>query len=504
MTGDETDPAIAEGENRSLTRHTLHGVFWITMGRLLKAPVNLIAVAVLARMLTPSDFGVIAIGMIVVSLSNVMVDGSFGMILIQRRELDPKVIGASVALSSAMAVLFAVVIVAVAPFVEREFNFPQLSNVLIALGGVLPVTAVTMITTALLQRSFQFGTLTINSLLAQVCYAATGIALAFTGYGLWSLVWAQVVSFTVEAGLGFLAVRNRYNVQISTAAMKDVLKSGGLFTLSRLLNLGATTIDRIVIGRFLGAAQLGLYNRASTLLVTAREVTGAGPIRVLFSTFAKIQHHPERLARAYLRALTLSLIVAALVSAFVVVNSEVIVRILLGPRWLQAIPLLQVLFSAFIARIGYVVAEAVPLALGLSGQSALRQGAQFLLVTIGAVAGTPFGVLGATIGIAVGYWIFYFLCLLLVQKLLPVKWSEIFRLHLNCLLVAFAPTFGAVAARLLIGGHNVFLELIPAAIFGLVSAAVLMVAPAWLVSEDIVRARRHALQKLRTLIPRLA
>ena len=477
-------------ENRSLTRSTVQGVFWITAGRFLKAPVNLLAVAVLARILTPSDFGIVALGMVVVSFTNVLVDGSFGMVLIQRKEIDPEVIGASLVLSVALAVIFAGAIIAGAPLIQREFDFPQLREVLVVLGAMVPITAITTVVTALLQRAFQFGVLTLNGFVAQLAYTAVAIALALAGMGLWSLIWAQLVSFAVEALLGFLAVRRRYSVEFAASAMHDVLRSGGMFTVSKLLNWAANSVDRVVIGRFVGPAQLGFYSRAATLMSTARQLSGAGPIRVLFSSFAKMQHDPPRMAKAYIRSLSVSLIAATLTSAFIVLNSDIIVRILLGPQWSPTVPMMQILFSAFVARSGYIVAEAVPLALGLSGQSALRQGAQLVLVMIGAAVGAQFGVIGAVIGISIAYWLFYLLCLLLVQTLLPVDWLEVLRLHLNSIVVTSAPLALALACRWSLPDNDP-VKLLTAAVFGIVAVAVLALAPAVLLGDDLVKARVH-------------
>jgi PST family polysaccharide transporter len=490
------DTPSSQADNVSLTRSTIQGVFWMTVSRGIKLPLNLIGVAVLSRLLAPSDFGIVAIGALLVTLSNVLVDGSFGMVLIQRQKLDPRTIGASVILSTGLATLIAVGVVLAAPLIEQAFDFPQLREVILFLGAVLPVTAVTMITTALLQREFQFGILTLNALLSQLSYTAVGIGLAVAGFGLWSLVWAQMTSFIVEALMGFLAVRRRYSVRFSLSAIPETLSTGGMFTISRLLNWGAYSVDTIIIGRFVGASGLGFYSRALTLTTTVRQLTGTGLMRVLFPSFSRIQHDPPRMAKGYLRSLSITLTLASLVSAFFIVNAEIIVRLLLGPRWLSTIPLIQILFGAFVARSGYIAAEAVPLAFGLSGQSALRQGAQVVLVAAGAVIGAQFGLIWATAGIAIAYWIFYFLCLLLVQQLLPIKWGAIFRLHINGVIIALPPAAAAVASRWLIGGHNLLLELIPPMIFGVATVIVLAVAPAALVSDDMVRGRMHAWDRL--------
>ena len=496
----EKDPVVT-GETGSLTGSTVRGAFWLTATRIVKAPINLIAVAILARLLTPADFGIVAVAFLVKSLSDVIIDGSFGMVLIQRRSIKPALIGASLACSVALAAVFAAAVIISAPVVERAFDFPELGKVLILLGVFLPLTAVTTITTALLQRALKFSALTLIGLVSQLAYSATAIALAFAGLGLWSLVWAQVVQFVVEALLGLLPARRQYRFRFSREALGEVLQSGGMFTISKLLHWGASNADRVIIGRLLGAADVGFYSRATSLMTTARQLSGTGTLRVLFPTFAKIQHDQARMRNGYLRALSITLNMATLVSAFMVLNSDFIVRVMLGPQWLPTVPLVMILFSGFVARSGYMVAEAVPLALGLSGQSALRQGAQLVLVVVGAAVGAQFGIVGAAIGVAIAFWLFYFLCLVLVRRLLHVSWFDTVRLHVNSLLVALAPTLAALAARSLLPDGNLLLQTVPALVFMFVAAAVVLVAPARLIGEDLVGARSKTWAQVSRRLP---
>lgn len=491
----------AGDEHRSLTGRAIQGIFWITAARFLKLPLNLLAIAVLSRLLSPTDFGVLAIGTVIVTLSNVLVDGSFGLVLIQRRQLTADFIGASLLLSLALAVLLAIGVVIGAPFIESQLDFAHLGNVLVVLAATLPINAITSVTTALMQRAFQFRRLTINAIVSQTAYTFVAIAMAASGSGLWSLVWAQFAQFVADALLSCLAVRTRYRVSFSIVALKETWLYGGMFTISKVLNWGANNVDNVMIGRFVGATALGFYSRAYTLMATARQISGTGPIRVLFSSFAKMQHDPERMARAYLRSLSVALIAATLVSAFVVLNSEIIVRIILGPKWLPTVLVLQIMFSAFVARTGYIVAEAIPLALGLSGQTALRQGAQLILVMTGAAVGAQFGLVPAVIGITTAYWIFYFLCLLLVQRLIPVSWAQVLRLHLKGMLVALIPGVPALAIRVALSGENLLLQMVPPLAFTCVTAIVLACGPASLIGVDIVRARKRFYEDI---LPRIS
>lgn len=491
-----------EKEHGSLSGPTLRAIFWLTATRGIKAPLTLVAVAVLARILTPAEYGIVAIAMVVATFSDTLVDGSFGMVLIQRKELSSSVIGATFLLSVALAGIFAGGIAILAPLIEREFNFPELRNVLLALAAMLPVTAVTTVTGALLQRSLQFGLLSVLGLVSQLIYIIAAIALALAGMGLWSLVWAQMLQWAVDAILELLAVRNRYRLALSVSGIREVLGTGGMFTISKVVQWAANSADRLVIGRMLGAAELGFYTRAATLLRTVRQLAGAGPMRVLFSSFSKMQHDPVRMGKAYERSLSLSLIASVLVSAFFFVNADLVVRILLGPRWLQTVPLVQILFFGFIPKSAAFVAEAVPLALGLSRAAALREAVQLTLVAVGAIIGSEYGIVGAAAGVCAAYWLFYIACILLVQRLLHPSLGAIARVHFNSLAVAIPPLVLSLAVRWLLPSDSLLAECVPAVVFGAVALFVLAFAPASLVSGDIAQARGHLRARLRPFVTR--
>lgn len=483
-----------EATHGSLARTTLHGVMWMAAGRFLKAPTNLIAVAILARLLTPADFGVVAIGFVVVGLATVLVDGTFGMVLVQRPKIDAAMIGASLLLSSVLGALFGLALIASGPLIQLYFDFPELSEVLRVLATVLPISAAMAVTTGLLQRASRFGVLTINSFIAQLVYAIMAITLAFTGFGLWSLVWAQVAQAIVETLLGFVAVRPQYRIAISGEALRETFRSGGMFTISKLFNWAAGNIDNLVIGRVLGATALGLYSRPRSLMRTINQVIGTGTARVLFSSFARMQHDLPRMRHAFDRTLSTTIVAATMASAFVVIFADLIVRVLLGSKWLAAVPIMQALFASFLTRSGYVVAEAVPLALGLGRASAYRQAAQFFLVIAGAWIGSRFGVVGAAIGIAAAYWVFYLLSLALVHQLLDVGARRLLQIHAKGVAATVIPVAVTLAAALAVEpGHDLLLNFALAALFGAVAALVLALGPVSLLSHDIVRMRGQAI-----------
>lgn len=495
---------VIEEEHRSLARPTAKAIFWVTLTRGIKAPLTLVAVAILARILTPAEYGIVAIGMIVATFSDTLIDGSFGMVLIQRKEITPSVIGAALALSATLAIVFAAGIAIFASEIEREFNFPHLREVLLYLAAMLPVTAITTVTSSLLQRALRLRILTLIGLFSQIVYIVAAVALALAGMGIWSLVWAQMLQWAIDAVFEVLAVRKHYTVSLSVEGIRDVVGIGGMFTVSRMVKWAANSADRIFVGRFLGAADLGLYSRGATLMRTARQLAGAGPMRVLFSSFSKMQHDPPRMLKAYHRSLSLSLTASVLVAAFVVVNGDLIVKILLGPQWYAAIPVIQILFVGFVPKSAALVAETIPLAFGLGRTSAVREGVQLVLVGIGAMIGAQFGVVGAATGVCIAYWLFYLVCLILVQSLLHPKHSETLRMHANSLLAALLPTALSAATLWLLPSRSLLLEFLPAIVFGLATLFVLAFGPAGLVTDDVVLGRSHIRDRLLRRFPALA
>jgi PST family polysaccharide transporter len=423
------------------------------------------------------------------------------MVLIQRKAITPGVIGATFLLSAALASLFAAGIAIFAPAIEREFAFPELAEVLLVLAAMLPITSITTVTGSLLQRALQFRTLALIGLASQVVYIVSAIGFAVAGMGLWSLVWAQMLQWAVEAVLELFAVRKQYRLALSFPAIREVLHTGGMFTASKMAKWAANSADRVIIGRLLGAAELGLYSRAATLMRTARQLAGAGPMRVLFSSFSKMQHDPPRMCRAYNRSLSLSLVASALVSGFFFVNADLIVRVMLGPRWLETVPIVQVLFLGFIPKSAALVAETIPLAFGLGRTSTIREIAQLILVVVGGAIGAQFGIVGAAAGVCAGYWLFYFICLILVQQLLHPRLAETLRIHLNSLLIAAPPVLFSLAAAFLLPSHGLLMKCIPAAVFCAVAAAALAFGPANLVGDDIARARSHLWARFARWLP---
>jgi hypothetical protein len=119
----------------------------------------------------------------------------------------------------------------------------------------------------------------------------------------------------------------------------------------------------------------------------------------------------------------------------------------------------------------------------------------------GAAFGAQFGLVPAVVGITTAYWIFYFLCLVMVQRLIPVSLSEVLRLHLNGVLVAAPPLVAGLATQAALPNHDIFLLMIPPAVFGVIAVAVLTVAPAAFVSDDVARGRAHLWSKLQPHVP---
>jgi PST family polysaccharide transporter len=490
MTDDRSPPDLPP-EPRSYGRRALSGALWLSFARAINVAANLAAIAVLARLLTPEQFGLFAVAGIVVALANTLSDGAFALPLVQREDVTPVHIRTALWASLLMASTIAAVVALAAPWLQHFFGFAELQLILFAIVPVLLLKAVASVGLALLQRAHRFSAITGIMVVTQVIgYVGPAILLAALGFGVWSLVIAQLVSGLLEAACFYAATRFPARPAVKLDALKEILSFGGYLTLGRLANWGALQIDNIIVGRALGAEALGLYSRAYNLLAVSTTVLGDPAFRVLFPAFARLQADRARLQAGFKRALAVALPFYACVSAFAILHGGAAVLLVLGPRWMEAVAPLQLLFAAFIARAGYKYTESILLATGRSAQAAARQIIYFVLVALSAIAGSFYGIAGVAAGVSIAIWGFYIVSLIWLRSVVTLGEGWLLHVHLRALLLAGLAAAADLGLQWALQGAHFWLQEIGGGMaFGLAGLALVGFAPAWLLGADLVTAR---------------
>ena len=482
----------------SYTRIALSGALWLALAKAINVVTKLAAVAILARLISPSAFGLFAAAGLLVSLASTLSEETFALPLVQRETITPSHVQTVFWISAGTSMLMMGLVVLAAPSAERFFGFDGLHLIVLGLAPVLVFKAIASVGMATLQRAHRFATITIAVVTAQVAgYVIPAIVLAVQGFGIWSLVCGQVLASVLEAVLACLLGRCPMRLALDIAALKQSLRLGGFLTVARLANWLALQIDNIVVGRVLGAEALGLYTRSYNLLAVATQVLGDPAFRALLPAFSRMQQDRARLEAGFKRGLGIAIPIYAFASGIAILHGEALIRLILGYRWLDAVVPLQLLFFAFAARSGYKFTESVLLATGQFGQTAIRQFIYFALIGIAAFVGSRFGVSGVAAGVSLALWIFYAASLRWVHNTIGVGWRWLFLLHVRAFALAALGASLDIAVQASLSPSGYWLaQVISGASFCSFCIAVTMAGPIWLVGSEVRGMRRRLVQEL--------
>ncbi len=490
---DEGGRAAPASPDKGHGRSTVLGIAWLSLGRGVKLLVNLVTIAILSRLLTPADFGSVVIPLALVSLGQTLSEGAFGMNLIQRKSIDGTDVGAALLLSLGIGLLLAAATASAAPLVEWMVDIDNAAWLLLIAAPILTISAVSSVGRNLLIRDRRFSLIAALSTVGSVGYGVAATALALWGFGPSALILGALVRSFVQGAMVLTAALRRHRPRFSTARLREAFISARVYSLWSLFLWSGNNIDRLVVAKLSTVVDLGLYVRAMNVMQMALGLTGTGSFRVLFSTFSRMQDDLPRLRAAVQRALTAGLTISGLVAAFAVVFADLLVWIILGPQWVGAIPIIQVIFLSLTARSGYHFAEAVPASLGLARANAVRQALRTLLIGICAWIGAQYGIVGAAVGVAAAFWIFYVLILIYVARLISLPLSTALRINLIPLVVAAVPAGAALMVRQIPSGPQWLLDLAAVGLFALLALSFLARAPASIIGEDAVRLREKLL-----------
>ncbi|GMV14855.1 MAG: lipopolysaccharide biosynthesis protein [Polyangiaceae bacterium] len=321
---------------------TKAGLAWTGAGKTVVQLIGFGVALALARLLTPADFGLV--GMVVVVSGFLAVFSEIGLsaALIQREQIEERhrssVFWANLALGTALGLALFAAAPALATF-YRESRVTWMTRAL-ALNFVLAPLG--MVQSAVLTRAMRFDKLALAEIIASVGSSAVGLALALRGFGPWALVAMPLASTLGSTAALLLLSGWRPRLVLQRSALAELWGfSSHLFGYS-VLEYWARQVDDLLIGRVLGARPLGLYSRAfSTMMMPVTEV-GAVLSRVMFPAFSKLQRDPARIREQYLRVVAVIAFVTFPVLFALSVLSEPFIRVLYGPAWVPAKTVLSI------------------------------------------------------------------------------------------------------------------------------------------------------------------
>ncbi|MEM1042737.1 MAG: lipopolysaccharide biosynthesis protein [Bacteroidota bacterium] len=487
-TGPDAGP---EAQAPSLTRSTLGGLLWNFSGAGVQALLRIGVLLVLARLLTPADFGVVSAALVVVYFSEIFSQLGIGPALVQRPGLSDDHLRTGFTVSTLCGVALAGVVVWGAPAMAAFFRMPPLADVLRVLAWVFPLKGLALVAESLLYRELQFRWIATRDVLAYfVGYGLVGLGLAFGGFGVWALVWAHLAETVVRTGVLLAARRHPKRPQVALGPLRELVYYGGGFTVARISNYVAQQGNNLIIGRLLGASALGLYGRAFQLTTMPVILAGGVLDKVLFPAMAKIQGDAARLRRIFLEGTSVLNLLTLPLSAASVALAPEIVGVLLGPDWLAAVVPFQVLALGMMLRTSYKIGDALARATGAVYNRAWRKAVYAGCVLAGSLAGSAWGIEGVAVGILLALVGNFFLVADLSLRLTGVTWGYFLRMHVPPLLLAalvFGTSFGLAEVLRSVAAPAALVALSGMGAAGLLSLGLVLAFPAFFVGADGLR-----------------
>jgi O-antigen/teichoic acid export membrane protein len=445
VTTDQEDPMTVTTlpQTDDLKRRVVQSGTAKLCGQAANFVLRLAFLTIMARLLSPEEFGVFAMVAVVTGFYGLFTSAGLSSATIQRVTVSDAQMSTLFWVNMLIGVVLCGLCLATAPVLVALFHEPRLMLVTAAMAVGFLVNAAGVQHIALLQRNLRYVTLTSIEVLGQVASMATGIALAVAGFGYWALVASALVGPGVMTVLAWITARWIPGRPHRDAEIRSMLRFGGVVTIQSVLNHVAQNIDKVLLGRFRGADTLGIYGRAYQLVAMPMANLSAALGWVAFSALSRIQDDHGRFRSYFLKGygITVSLVVPILV--FAAVFADDTVRVLLGPQWPDVSLIIQLLAPA-----GLVVALIEPPiywllhSLGMVGRSLRITCATGGLTLVACIAGVTHGGTGIAFAYSIVMSLWLVPCLAWCVHGTPVRLNDL--LH-----ATGGPLVGSVVASVI-------------------------------------------------------
>ena len=385
-------------------RSVISGFKWTYASVALQGILKLAALMVLARLLTPRDFGLLGFALLCTNIVERIGQGGIGPAIVQVEAPSRDIITTAWWMSVSLGALSMILVSFAAQQCAVFFGEAELATIVRALSIGCLLEGIVAIPEALLQRDLRFKAIMVADNISYfVAMVGVCIVLALSGWGVWSLVIAQLVLKAVKLALVLAVAPTCQGGNVSWAHVRHLATMGFGFSLGRLLNFFSLQGDNFIVGRVLGTEALGLYNRAYQLMTLPAMYVGQVFERVMFPAMARRQSDKHRVGAEFLIALEAITLVALPAGVVMFILGREIILVIFGERWIGIVPVFSVLSFGVFFRTAYKCSDTVVRSLGAVFHYAGRQALYAALVIGGAwcgailsgVPGVAWGVVGA-------------------------------------------------------------------------------------------------------------
>jgi O-antigen/teichoic acid export membrane protein len=358
-----SDPVTAP-----LGRSAAVGALWLTAQKWVVRLSGFATIAILTRLISPEDFGVVAAASAITPFVLLLADLGLSTYIVQADSVDSRTLSTGFWFSAAAGTVLAAGMALSAPLLAAAFNIEGSTDVLRAMALSVLLTVLASVPTALLRRRLQFKLIAVQATIAAIIAQVVAVALAFAGTGAWALVGQLLVSQVVAGTLAWRAARWRPVAEFSGPLFREMARFGtkvvGVEVVAALRMAG----EAAIISNVLGPAALGYLNIAQRLVQVAQDVGASALVPVSTVVFAKVRDSRERLRAGYVKALRIGYAAVAPALALLVVAAPILIPMIFGTAWEPSVPVARALAAAAILVLGAMIDHGLLYGVGAPGR----------------------------------------------------------------------------------------------------------------------------------------
>lgn len=329
-------------DNNSIKNKVISSLFWKFSERIGAQLVNFVVAIILARLLNPSDYGLIALITIFITISNVFVQSGFGSALIQKKDVDDLDFSSVFYFSVLISVVLYGVMFFAAPYIAQFYSEPELVMIIRVLSIVLLIYGVNTVQTAYVSKTMQFKRFFFSTLFGTLASAVVGIYLAYNGFGVWALVVQQLFNATVNTLVLWFTVKWRPKLEFSILRLKGLFSFGWKLLVSNLLDTTFNQLNSLIIGKKYSSATLGYFNRGKQFPELIINNINGSIQSVLLPALSEKQDDKIRVKEMVRRSIVTSSFIILPIMIGLASTGDAVVSLLLTEKWLPCVPFLQI------------------------------------------------------------------------------------------------------------------------------------------------------------------
>jgi PST family polysaccharide transporter len=416
---------------------TVQGVMWVSAIQLSRSGIQFIVTAILARLLFPEDFGTLGMAVIFISLISRLNSLGFSAALVQRKDITDDHLSTAFWSNFMFGAFLYLLAAGASPFVAAFFNNPKVQPLMMVISLSLIIGPVGMVHSTVLTRELDFGRNGLFQIGGTLIEGTVSISMALSGFGVWSLVWGDLVGAALTSIGKWFVVDWRPSFRFRLTCFKDLFGFGIYNTGVNLVNSGASNVDYFFVGKFLGPGLLGFYTLGFNLATFSFRKISMLVGRVTFPAFSRIQDNDGLMRKMYLKSVSYASLATFPVAAGLFAIAPDLIQVVYTPKWQPALLPMQILCAVGMLKSAEVSVFAVYQAKGRPDLDLKLQGVYLAVLALGVLLGLAQGIVGVAAAVAVVEILFFIVRQYVVNRLIGLRFSSFWACLLPAALASF-------------------------------------------------------------------